>query len=671
MKAQLYPRLAVRGIKNNKRVFVPFILTCAGMVMMFYIIVYLAVSPALDGIIGAETLKQMFALGSWVIAVFSAVFLFYTHVFLIRRRKKEFGLYNILGMDKHNIAKVLLWETLFTAIVSVSAGLAAGIALSKFAELGMVNIMRGKVSFSFIVSPLAILRCVQIFGIIFVLLYLNSVRQIRFSSAITLLRSESAGEKPPKGNFFAGTLGLLLLTAAYIIAVKIKDPVSALAMFFVAVLMVIVGTYLVFISGSVFFCRLLKKNKSYYYKPNHFVSVSSMSYRMKRNGAGLASISILATMVLVIVSSTTCMYFGEESAVNARYPREINVYFNYDSPNSIPDLDTINNCLSENGIPAENTVYYRNASFYGIVRGSTVDLRTDRASASEASSSMRLFNIVSVDDINRALGTGETLAADEALVYTDECSLDVEELSIPQVGTFRIKKQLDRFIEGISGTLPTIILVVPDFTATVDAISHSFDFDEDFMFLIRLNYGFDTGRGVDGQTSLYRKMFLLVQEENVKESFGRYNGYSVSAREVEREDFYAVFGTLFYLGIILSIVFVLAAVLIIYYKQISEGYEDERRFEIMQKVGMTEREIRKSINSQLLTVFFLPLAFAVMHVSFAFPMIRKLLLLLSLNNSSLFAVTTGISAVAFAVFYAVVYKLTSSVYFKIVRGASQ
>ena len=313
MKIGFYPRLAADGIRKNKRMFTPFILTCTGMVMMFYIIMYLATSKILDSLIGGATLRQIFALGSWVIAVFAAIFLFYTNSFLIRRRKKEFGLYNILGMGKRNIARILFLETLIIAVVSIALGLIAGIAFSKFAELGMVNIMHGEVTYDLSISGLAVVRSLHVFGVIFLLLLLNSIRQVRFASAFSLLRSENAGEKPPKGNWLFGLLGVVLLTVAYYLAATIENPITALFAFFVAVIMVIVGTYLVMISGSVLFCRILQKKKNYYYKPNHFVSVSSMVYRMKRNGAGLASICILATMVLVIMASTACLYFGKRT----------------------------------------------------------------------------------------------------------------------------------------------------------------------------------------------------------------------------------------------------------------------------------------------------------------------------------------------------------------------
>ena len=304
MKTGFYPKLALDGIKKNKRMYLPYILTCIGMVMMQYIIGFLQYSDMLASMPGARTAQEMIKMGVWVIAVFAGIFLFYTNSFLIRHRKKEFGLYNILGMGKRNIGFILFWENLIISVFSVAVGLILGIAFSKLAELGFVNIVNGDVTFAITVSAKAIIQTAAIFGVIFVLLFLNAIRQVRFSSAISLLKSENIGEKPPKGNWFVGILGVVILGAAYYIAVSIKDPLTALTLFFAAVIMVIIGTYLIMIAGSVLFCRILQKKKNYYYKSNHFISVSSMVYRMKRNGAGLASICILATMVLVMISST-------------------------------------------------------------------------------------------------------------------------------------------------------------------------------------------------------------------------------------------------------------------------------------------------------------------------------------------------------------------------------
>ncbi|MBS1470404.1 MAG: ABC transporter permease, partial [Lachnospiraceae bacterium] len=340
MKTGFYPKLAFDGIRKNRRMYVPFICTCIGMVMMFYIISYLHYSDTIASMNGGQIMRSTLNLGSIVVGIFSCIFLFYTNSFLIRRRKKEFGLYHILGMGKLNIARILFWETLLTAVISLVLGIGFGILFSKLAELAMARLTHAQIIYSMHISPDSILFTLTVFGCIFILLFFNTLRQVHFSNAITLVQSESVGEKPPKGNILLGLLGMICLAAAYYLAVTVADPVSALGMFFIAVILVIVGTYLIMIASSVLFCRLLQKNKRYYYKANHFVSISSMAYRMKRNGAGLASICILATMVLVMLSTTVSLYFGMDDVLSNRYPYQFNTTVSYDSFDMMSDENT-------------------------------------------------------------------------------------------------------------------------------------------------------------------------------------------------------------------------------------------------------------------------------------------------------------------------------------------
>ena len=323
----LYIRLAAEGIRRNRRFYLPFLLTAAGVGAVQYILFFLAGDVGLDKISGGATLRVILQLGSFVIAVFAALFLFYTHAFLTRRRGREFGLYSVLGMGKRSLAAILFWETLLSVAVSLSVGLLTGAALAKLAELGLYRITGGTVNYSLRLSGAGLGETTLVFGVIFLLLFLDSLRRIGFADTVTLTKSENLGEKPPRANPVLGVLGLLLILGAYALAITIQDPIAAIGLFFLAVLMVIVGTYLVFIAGSVLLCRLLQRNKRYYYKPAHFVSVSSMAFRMKQNGAGLASVCILATMVLVMISSTTCLYFGEEDVVRTRYPEDMRVEF--------------------------------------------------------------------------------------------------------------------------------------------------------------------------------------------------------------------------------------------------------------------------------------------------------------------------------------------------------
>lgn len=694
MKKGFYPKLAFDGIRKNKKMYLPYILTSIGMVMMYYIIIFLQFSQSIKDAVQSSTVSEILGLGSWVIAIFSCIFLFYTNSFLIKRRKKEFGLYNILGMDKHNLGIILFWETLIIAVISLVIGLAAGIVFSKLAELIFLNLLKSDVTFDLTVSSQGIGLCAIIFTVINILLFFNSLRQVRFSSAISLVRSEQTGEKPPKGNRLLGILGVLLLGGAYYISLSIKEPLQALTLFFVAVIMVIIGTYLVMISGSVLFCRLLQKNKKYYYKPNHFVSVSSMAYRMKRNGAGLASICILATMVLVMISSTTSLYFGEEDALAIRYPREINIDIstldtdleeNGQMDNIISD---IKNICKNHGVKETGTYTYLSGMISGMItddgKVETDINRIDNFSniALGDFSSVYSFIFIPVDDYNKIMGTSYTLKDDEAIVYNyrNDSRYGKNVIFFNRGQSFKIVKQTDEFVIDTNAAIsvtPTMALIVNDIDNATKGLTYNATTAqkiENTGISFHRYYCFDAGVSPQHQIELSKDIANYLDgniEKYRADTSNRMFRSTVESREQNRLDFFGLYGGLFGLGIILSIVFIFAAVLIIYYKQISEGYEDQSRFEIMQKVGMTKNEIRRSINSQLLTVFFLPLIFAGMHLAFAAPIIKKLLLLFNLTNLNLFIVTILISFAAFALFYMIVYKITSSAYYKIVSGAKE
>ena len=677
MKFSFYPKLALSSIRKNKKLYLPYILTCIGMVAMYYIIVYLQYSDILSYMPKTFILREMFNLGSWVIAIFALIFLFYTNSFLIRRRKKEFGLYNILGMGKKNICVLVLCETVITGIIALAGGLLAGVLFSKLAELVLVNIIKGNISYSLSVSPYAFLSTAAVFCAVFFLLFLNTVFQLRHSNAISLLRSENVGEKPPKGNFILAGIGLILLSAAYYLAITIKNPVSALTIFFGAVIMVIVSTYFLFISGSVTLCRALQKNKKYYYKPQHFVSVSSMAYRMRRNGAGLASICILATMVLVMLSSSASLYFGEEASLSASFPKEINVTASFSSPDDMSDeniaalRDSIKEINKKYNVTESNLIDFCSVNVAGVMENGNFQPDVSAYNAAYFDVYEKIYNltIVSLNDYNRITGKRETLNDNEILVYTDNKNFREQKLNLDGENTLTVKDYVDCpfFKTQINDIVSSIVIFAPDPSATVEKLRVLSDYNGQSLLSSNWLYNFDTNTDGKNQIELRKELYevLLQKLDNTPEL----KMISCESREENREDFYNTFGGLFFLGIILSIVFIFAAVLIIYYKQISEGYEDCARFDIMQKVGITKEGIRKSINSQLLTVFFMPLLFAGMHLAFAFPIISRLLKLFHLNNIMLFAVSSITAFLVFALLYSLVYKITSNAYYKIVSRA--
>ena len=600
------------------------------------------------------------------------LFLFYTNSFLIRRRNREFGLYNILGMGKGNLAKVLAWETVIMALISIVGGEALGIALGKLFELLLVNIVDGTVQMQFTVSVPATTMTTILYLAIFALLFLRSLVTVCKTNAAALLRSEACGEKPPKANWVFGLAGFLILGAAYYIAVTIKQPLTALAVFFIAVLMVIAATYLIFISGSVVLCRALQKNKRYYYQKNHFISVSSMAYRMKRNGAGLASICILATMVLVMLSSTTCLYFGKEDALRTRYPSDLSVELRFvkdeggmDEANIAIARGMIEDVIKQDGLDVQGQFDIRSAWFSGLLTGNTFT-RAQESTLMDYERAVDL-TILPLEDYTRMTGESLTLAPDEAYLCSPRMAYTQPDIRIGEL-TYQIKGQLPSFGgfgADSANITTTIYLIVPDFDAAVNALRTQ---NTRYPVVVSWQYSFDSGSPDEAQIAFLRDMMGTFADN--REGLV-YASYTVESIASNREDFVGTYGSLFFLAILLSIVFLAAAVLILYYKQISEGYEDQARFEIMQRVGMTKTDIRKSINSQLLLVFFLPLLFAGLHLGFAFPFVHKLLMLFNLTNLKLLIGTTVITFAIYAVFYTLVYRITSNSYYSIVAGAKE
>lgn len=672
---KFYTKMAADGMRRNGRLYAPYLVTCVLMVAVYYILHYLGYSGIMSGMPGGGTASQMMRIGTMVMTVFGLVFLFYTQSTLIKGRKKEFGLYSVLGMNKRNLGRILFFETLMTWTAAVAGGLAAGIALSKLAELGFTRMIAVPVRYTFSISGRSVMMTVITYSLIFFLIYLNSLRQVRFAGPMELVRAEKAGEKPPKANWIVGVLGLLILGTGYFIALKIQQPMAALMWFFVAVILVIVGTYLTLIAGSVILCRILQKNRNYYYRANHFVSVSSMAYRMKRNGAGLASICILMTMILVMLSSTSALYTGSEDCLNVRYPNEIGAFackYGYDeSLESLGEkLDSdLKKVAEEYGAKITNNHTFYEWSISGYFDHSKLDItlnsKSDMAFVNYDKVAQILF--IDVEDYNRVFGHNETVAPGEALVGTAK-KIDIGEvLTIGDV-SFKVTKRIDESVGEIDpaaqgSASPGIFVIVNDVNGVARNYIPYKDYNGEPMLAWFWESRFDTGLDEEGQIALAETLNEALCGE--LDGLGFSNMYCES-HEAERGDFVSTFGGLFFLGILLSIIFLVSCVIIIYYKQVSEGFEDQSRFGIMQKVGMTKEDIRKSIHSQMLTVFLVPILFACVHLVMVLPIVNKLLMLFGLFDFPRLLMTAGACALLCGMFYAVIYKLTSNAYYKIV-----
>lgn len=632
--------------------------------MMYYMVSSLSMNPNMMNMIGGDVMQQILSLGIYVITVFAVIFLFYTNSFLIKRRKREFGLFNILGMEKKHLSIVIALESIIVFLVSMVLGIGIGILLDKAFYLLIAKMLNASIALGFYISYQSIVNSIILFLIIFVLMYLFSLIQINLSNPIELLHGDQHGEKEPKTKWLLAIIGLICLGTGYYMSVSIQDPVTAFAFFMVAVILVVIGTYMLFTAGSIVILKLLRKNKRYYYKTNHFISVSNMIYRMKQNAVGLGNICILSTMVLVMLSTTISLWVGMNDIIETRFPRDITVSINsVDSNQALYTIDDMNYAIEQAGIQTEDELVYRTLSVSAFNQGNTYTFGNENMSLQDISNVVVLY-FITLDDYNRTEGTNVSLAPDEVLVFPSGKQFDHKTIDIAS-NTFKVKGILDsiKADSDYSANLQNSMFVV------VDSMDTLFMIDD----LQKQAYG-------DNASYIHTSYdFNLSKSEgmSVKEAtdalIANYPGDTtymmVDTQEGNYEDLLSLYASFLFIGIFLSFLFIMATVLIMYYKQITEGYEDKKRFEIMQKVGLDKREVKKTINSQVLTVFFLPLVVAAIHIVFAFPMIEKMLRLLYLDNTNLYIMTTVICFGVFALVYVLIYFLTSKVYYGIVRNA--
>ncbi len=644
--------------------YIPFVLSCILTIMMYYMVSSLSMNPNMMNMIGGDVMQQILSLGIYVITVFAVIFLFYTNSFLIKRRKREFGLFNILGMEKKHLSIVIALESMIVFLVSMVLGIGIGILLDKAFYLLIAKMLNASIALVFYISYQSIVNSIILFFIIFLLMYVFSLIQINLSNPIELLHGDQHGEKEPKTKWLLAIIGLICLGTGYYMSVSIQDPVTAFAFFMVAVILVVIGTYMLFTAGSIVILKLLRKNKRYYYKTNHFISVSNMIYRMKQNAVGLGNICILSTMVLVMLSTTISLWVGMNDIIKTRFPRDITVSINsVDSNQALYTIDDMNNAIEQAGIQTEDELVYRTLSVSAFNQGNTYTFGNENMSLQDISNVVVLY-FITLDDYNRTEGTNVSLAPDEVLVFPSGKQFDHKTIDIAS-NTFKVKGILDsiKADSNYSANLQNSMFVV------VDSMDTMFMIDD----LQKQAYG-------DNASYIHTSYdFNLSKSEgmSVKEAtdalIANYPGDTtymmVDTQEGNYEDLLSLYASFLFIGIFLSFLFIMATVLIMYYKQITEGYEDKKRFEIMQKVGLNKREVKKTINSQVLTVFFLPLVVAAIHIVFAFPMIEKMLRLLYLDNTNLYIMTTVICFGVFALVYVLIYFLTSKVYYGIVRNA--
>ena len=651
-----YMKLAFINMKKNRRTYVPYLLSCIGTIAMFYMLNAIAENGGLGDVFAGNMLQAFMRLGVGIIGFFAVLFLFYTNSFLVKRRKKEFGLFNILGMEKRHIARVLLFETLYTIVLSLGLGIGCGIVLGKGMHLLLLRILKSTVQLGFTIPMIAIKTTVILFTVIFVLSYLNTLRQIHLTKPIDLLKGGSQGEKEPKAKWLMALIGLVCLLIGYAMAATAKNPLEVIGKLFLAIILVIIGTYCLFIAGSIVVLKILRKNKKYYYKAKHFTTISGMIYRMKQNAAGLANICILSTGVLLSVSTTFSLYAGVEDAMRTRYPREIRVRSMGISKEKAEEAgQIIEKTIQEQFVEVTNQISCQYMELTAMEKENGFLLGNEMESMGTIDD-ICVVVIVPLEEYNKNTNGSETLEKDEILFgKLRGTEYKKEEIQIGDT-TFKIKRNLeDTQAEGEITALmsKSYLAVVPDYETAVSLRKKYEGADT-----LRWYYGFDLEE--DGEKEI---QFEQILSEKLTDE--KFSGYTES-REGNRKDVYALYGSIFFLGIFLGILFLMATVLIIYYKQVSEGYEDRERFIIMQKVGMSHKEVKRSIHSQILLVFFLPLVTAVIHIIAAYPILERLLAMLHLSNDSIFMMVLAITVLLFALLYGWIYAITARTYYKIV-----
>lgn len=674
-------------MKSNRRFYLPYILTVIGTAAAFYIMAAIVSDPGSKELAAGTSNGPMYVsmfmtLGMFVLGLFSCIFLLYTNSFLMKRRQKELGLYSVLGMSKTNIAGIMVFEALYIALIGIGGGIAVGILLTKLVSLALFRLMRLPVPFGFSVQPIAIIIVVLFFAGLILLTLLANLAKVGRSRPVELLRGGNVGEKEPKANWFLTIVGVLFLGAGYAVAMLVDNPGMAVAVYFLAVFAVIIGTYCLFTSVSIAVLKALRRNKRYYYKAKHFISVSGMLYRMKRNAVGLANICILCTMVMVMVSGTLSLYLGSEEQVNVHCPSDVVVETTYYASSA---EDHVYN--EETG---EETIEYHTPYDAAAMDAWFEDYFAGHKLAPSAAKAVEYYTFTAVDSEDHvslvtavtaetyAQLTGEAapeLAPGEALAHVPSgykfgdglnfLDKDGNTLSIQFVGEAQLSSaqvELNTAILSQSED-DDIVLVVPDTAALLELVAGQ----ENGSYVWRGQYDFDAS---DEALAAMVDDYFAASSEGDGVDAGYYDVLRIDLRSETERDVYGLSGGFLFLGVFLGIVFLMATVLIIYYKQVSEGYEDNARFEIMRKVGLSEREARRAIRSQILTVFFMPILVAAIHIAFDFNLVVLLLRLFSLTNVKLTALCTLGTLLVFCAVYAVVYALTARSYYKIVRPNS-
>ena len=672
MRKGIFSKLAVQNIRNNKSTYIPYMITCIFCIAMIYMMEFLRDCPTLEqAVLHAAEVRMIISTGEVVVVIFCVIFLLYSNSFLMKRRQKEIGLYNILGLERNHIGIVLFLETILTTILSLAGGIAAGILASKLALLLLLRLLHIPAVLGFYISVKGILVCLAMFGGIFLLILLLNLRRIHLSRPVELLRGNNTGEREPKAKWLMALVGFICLGIGYYLAITTESPISAISIFLLAVILVMAGTYLLFTAGSIVILKFLRRRKSFYYRTGNFISISGMLYRMKQNAIGLASICILSTGVLLMISMTVSIYFGMNDIMVNRYPYDTDISITGVSEEEYQTaIETFEKALSDNKVPVDKKAEELYLTIISHIDHGQIQIA--EPNTLRESGSVLTLSLLRQSEYEKLTGTDPALQDGEILAWASNMTEKSDSLTVND-SVFTVKKWLEDspLTCGRDIVYGNAVFVVTD--------SDFEKFDE-----MRTEMYKDTSSAPAGQDLTVHLGLDITGSDETKIAYGtpvleaikalRDNGQlsdnswiTSGIRAQEYDSYYADNGSLLFIGIFLGSLFLLGTAMIIYYKQISEGYEDQNRFEIMQKVGLSHREVKSSIRRQILMVFFLPLLMAMLHISMAFPLIRRMLLLFGMTNTRLFIGCTAGTVLIFALVYGLIYLMTAKSYYHIVE----
>ena len=671
MHKGIFSRLAKQNIRNNKSTYIPYIITCIFCIAMIYMMEFLRDCPTLDQAVRqADEVRMIVFTGEIVVEIFCIIFLIYSNSFLMKRRQKEIGLYNILGLERNHIGIVMFLETIITSIGSLAGGIAVGIIGSKLALLLLLKLLHIPSVLGFYISVKGIFTCLFMFGIIFLMILFLNLAKIHLSRPVELLRGNNTGEKEPVAKWLMALIGFICLGAGYYLAVTTESPIKAITIFLLAVILVMAGTYLLFTAGSIVILKFLRRRKSFYYRTGNFISISGMLYRMKQNAIGLASICILSTGVLLMISMTVSIYFGMNDIMLNRYPYDVDMSVTSISEEECQTtIEAFEKAIADNKVPVEKSVEEIYLDIVCSKNGDQILIKP--ANTIRNSDSVLVLSLLDQAEYERLTGIsanlndGEIFAWYPSAVQKDSVTVDETE--------FTVKKWLDKnpLTCGEDAVSDNAVLVVTDEdfkkfdemrTEMYKGVS-SAPAGED----LTLHLGLDITGSETDKIDFGTPVMEVVKDLKKNGGLSENSWITSGIRQQEYESYYADNGSLLFIGIFLGSLFLMGTAMIIYYKQISEGYEDQKRFEIMQKVGLSRREVRSSVRRQILMVFFLPLLMAMLHITMAFPMIRRMLLLFGMTNTKLFIGCTAGTVLIFAVVYGLIYLMTARSYYHIVE----